>query len=152
MSSFYYYGQWNKRHPWASFLISWGFCFFCIDFQELGGQVKENMCLFLIVVVRYLSKSFYKRCVWLPFSFLLTIVLSVLWSFVSLMGEKWWLTVSFICISLIASEFQYLFCLYLCWLIALLFCAKLIPFICPFFNGIICPLVNLWEFFVYCSN
>lgn len=51
--------------------------------QRFPGWVvgPKRMCLFLIVVVRYLSKNFYWQCMKLPFSSFLIIVLSVVLKF-----------------------------------------------------------------------
>lgn len=127
--------------------------FICLT--EISGSWvagPKRMCLFLTVVVRYLSKKLLLVVRETTLFFLSNNSFECFWSFVSLKGEKRWLTCHCNLLLLIASEFQFFIFLTFVGYLTLLFCAEELHILCPVFRWISCPLISLWELFVYYSS
>lgn len=152
MSNFYYCGQWNSRHPWASFLMYWGFYLFGRDFRELSCWAKENAFIFNSCGQVIFLKNFYLVVHETTLFFFSNNSVECCFEVLSV----WWVKrggslVIVICICWLPVSFSFLFLKFVGYL-TLLFCVEVLHIVCPVSCWIICPLISLWELFVYDSN
>ena len=128
--------------------------FICLT--EISGSWvagPKRMCLFLTVVVRYLSKKLLLVVHETTLFFLSNNSFECCFEVLSVWRVKrGGSLVIVICFCWLTVNFSFLFFLTLVGYLTLLFCAEELHILCPVSRWISCPLISLWELFVYYSN